>query len=38
MVRLVEQRQVQLGEVRDVDVEAAVRAGAVGEPLCDGTR
>jgi hypothetical protein len=35
MVRLVEQREVDLGEVGDLDVESAVRLGPLGEPSGD---
>jgi hypothetical protein len=34
-MRLVEQRQVELGQVGDVDVELRVGAGPVGEPARD---
>ena len=36
VVRLVEDRQVQLGQVRHLDVEAAVLPGALGDPVGDG--
>ena len=36
VVRLVEQRQRDLGEIDDLDIEAAVAASKIGEPLGDG--